>query len=81
MLREAIKEARSKYKVYFVTDTLWLAYGQGSGSTTYIPNITKYITNKSNDATYDSNVETLVKWSKTEKPLKQNEALAWVRGL
>lgn len=73
MLREAIKEARSKYEIYFVGNELWVAYGQGSGTTSYMPDIKRALNNKSGDERYDSNVDKIVGNLKFQKPLKVNK--------
>jgi hypothetical protein len=65
---------QSEYQVYFVDDELWLAYGQGSGSVSQIRNIKKAISNKRGDATYDSNVDKIVKYSENTKPMKTNKS-------
>lgn len=72
MLREAIHEARTKHEVYFVDDTLWVAYGQGSGTTSYMPDITRAINNKSGDERFDTNVDRIINDSNL-KPLKTNK--------
>lgn len=58
--------------VYYNKDSkeLWLSYAQGSGRTTQLPDIEKYLTNKSTDKNYDSSVDRLVKWSTQNKPMK-----------
>ena len=67
-----LKEA-TDYKIYFVKDTLWVAYGQGSGTTSYMPDISKYLTDKSSDKNFDDIVRNLKKFVDTTKPLKTNK--------
>ena len=74
MLKEIVEKVSSKYEVYFVKDTLWLAYGQGSGTTSYMPNIKKALSNKSGDRTYDFIVDRILeKYVPTHKPMKTNK--------
>ena len=65
-----VNEAK-EHQVYFCSNELWISSGQGSGMTSQFPKIERFITNKSGDKTYDSNVDRLVKWSKVEKPFKK----------
>lgn len=58
-------------KIYFETDTLWVAYGQGSGITSYMPDIKKYLTSDSDDTHYDSIVNKIEKFAEENKPLKK----------
>ncbi len=61
---------KTKDKVLYNTDSkeLWVTYGQGSGMTSYLPDLTKFITD--GDTNYDSIVHKLKKWAKETKPLK-----------
>ena len=63
--------ARTERKVYFEVDTLWVAYGQGSGITSYMPDIRKYLTTNSEDTHYDSLVHKLEEYSDNNRPLKE----------
>jgi len=72
MLKE-ILEKISEYKIYFIEDTFWVAYGDGSGSTTIFPKITKWLTNKKTSVNYDSNVDIIVKYTTYTTPLKSNK--------
>ena len=65
-----LKEAITEYKIYMIDDTFWVAYGQGSGTTTEIRNIKSFFTSKSDDSHFDSIVRQVVKASKTITPLK-----------
>jgi len=62
----------SKDYVLYNTDTkeLWVTYGQGSGITTYLPDITKYLTDKRGER-YDSIVPRILRWAKLNKPMKK----------
>jgi len=70
--RELIE--KSEYQVYLVQDELWVAYGQGSGSTTQLRDIKKFITDDRNDKHYDSNVSKLIKYANSNKPIKTNKS-------
>jgi hypothetical protein len=61
-------------KVIFVVDTLWVTYGQSSGTTSYMPNIKAYLTDNKDDEHYDSIVPKLLKFSHSNKPLKSNSS-------
>lgn len=61
-------------KIYFVGDELWVAYGQGSGSTSQFPSIKRAINNKSSDKNYDSNVDKILKYVKNNKAMKTNSS-------
>ena len=67
------KELFEKIKdnVLYNTDTkeLWVTYSQGSGITTYLPDLTKFITDGKTN--HDSIVNNLKKWSNNNKPLKK----------
>ena len=69
---DKISEA-SDEKIYYVKDELWIANAQGSGQTIQYRNINQAKSNKSGDRTYDSSVDKIVKWAKTNKPLKTNK--------
>lgn len=58
-------------EVYFTGKTLWVAYGQGSGTTAYNLDITRYLNSDKTDAGhYDDIVPKLAKFAKNNKPLK-----------
>ena len=61
----------SKYQLYILNNELWIANGEGSGTTAQIKDINKFLTNKSNDAHYDSIVDTIVRNISKIKPLKK----------
>lgn len=66
-----IVEATSEYKVYFQGKTLWVGYGDGSGTTTYNLDIKKYLNSDRSDTEhYDSIVDRILKATKNTKPLK-----------
>lgn len=59
------------YEVIYVKNELWLTYGQGSGTTTLLPDLKKYITNKKDDKNYDFLVDKIIKeYSSKVTPLK-----------
>jgi hypothetical protein len=68
MFKELFTESE-KYKVYFIDNTLWLAYGDGSGTTAQVDS-NSFITSKSGDKNYDYITNEIVKASKNIKPLK-----------
>ena len=59
--------------VYFEKDTLWVAHGQGSGTTTYMPDTKKYMTDKTGDKNFDSNVRKIVQWANKAKTMKKKK--------
>jgi hypothetical protein len=74
MFKELFTES-SEYEVYFIGDnsyiTLWLAYGDGSGTTKLVDKVDTYLTNKKEDKNYDSIVNDIVKkFVNRKKPLK-----------
>ena len=73
MLREIVEARGKDYKVFFQKDTLWVAYGEGSGTTSYMPDYTRALSNKNGDETYDTNVDKIVLWASFNKPLKSNK--------
>lgn len=68
MFKRFFTESKSD-KVYFEGKTLWSAYGQGSGMTSWLPDTTKFLTDASGK-NYDSIVSRLFKYSQNNKPLK-----------
>lgn len=64
---------KSQYKMYFEEDSLWLAYGQGSGSTTYMPRGLKAISNKKSDSSYDFNIDKIIEVTNELKPIKTSK--------
>lgn len=69
--REILQEKITEYKVYIEDKTLWVAYGQGSGTTAYNLDMKKYLNDDRTDtAHYDDIVSNIVKFAKTAKPLK-----------
>jgi hypothetical protein len=64
-------KAANNEKVYYVDGELWLAHGQDSGITMQLPNTSTYITNKKDDDHYNNFADKLVKWSNSNKPIKQ----------
>ena len=76
MFKEIFTE-KTQHKIYYQKDTLWVAHGEGSGITSYMPDITKYLTDKKNDSHYDSIVNNIVKALKDIKPIqtKKNATL------
>jgi len=61
-------------KVIYVDNELWVTYGQGSGQTSYLPDLTKYLTDKGDDKNFDSLVPKLSRFAKSNKPMKQNKS-------
>ncbi len=59
----------SDYKIYFEDNTLWVAYGQGSGATSYMPNIEKFLTS-GKGKNHDSIVDRLLTAASAMKPMK-----------
>lgn len=57
--KEFINE-QGNYKVYMIDKTLWLASGEGSGTTSEIRNMNTFLTNKDGDKNYDSIVDDVV---------------------
>mgnify|MGYP006899555132 CR=1 FL=1 len=69
-----ITTAKQDREVYFEKDTLWVAYGNGSGITSYMPDIKKFLSDDNSDAVhYDSIVPKLEEWSEYAKPLKKKD--------
>ena len=68
MFKELFTEAKQD-KVYFNDNTLWVAYGQGSGTTAYNLDIKKFLTDEKGK-NYDDIVSKLLKFSKGTKPMK-----------
>jgi len=73
-LKTILNEAFGKDKVYMLDNTLWVAYGPGSGNTKVIRNINSYLTDKPSDKNYDYTAELIVKWSSTAKAMKKKDA-------
>ncbi|MCD6435619.1 MAG: hypothetical protein J7L15_04460 [Clostridiales bacterium] len=62
---------KTEDQVYFQGDTLWAAYGEGSGTTSYNLDIKKYLNSDSSDTDhYDDIVQKILRYSKQAKPLK-----------
>lgn len=81
MFKEMFKEPKelnekTKYKIYYTNKELWVAYGQSSGTTSYWPDLSKFISNKTGDKEYDSNVDKIVQFAKenTAEALKTNKS-------
>ena len=70
---ERVDEA-TKNKLYFVEDEFWVAYGQGSGSTIYMPKGLKSVNNKKSDSGYDSDIDKVIEYTNEVKPLKTNSS-------
>jgi len=71
--KDFLTESKSD-KVIYVENELWVTYDQGSGMTAYLPDITKYLTDKGDDKNFDSLVPRLSKFAKANKPMKQNKS-------
>lgn len=61
---------KTEYKVYYVSNELWVAYGQGSGTTAYMPDTRKYLTDKKGDDHYDDIMRNIKKFAESTKPMK-----------
>jgi len=74
IIEEEIKilNETSKTVLYLLNGYFWLSYSPGSGTTLRIRG-RGYITDKSSDKNYDDGVSGIVKWSKTEKPIKKTK--------
>jgi len=70
-LSSLLKESNDK--VFVQDDYLWVSYSPGSGKTTSLRNPNTFITDKSGDSHFDSNVKDIVKWSETQTPLLKNK--------
>lgn len=71
--KQVVNEAIDKYKVYMVDNTFWVAYGDGSGTTSQIDNMNSFLTDKSKDSHYDNIVNQVVKFAKTAKAIKSKK--------
>lgn len=72
MFKELFTESKIEYKVYFEDKTLWVAYGQGSGTTAYNLDIKKFLSDdKSDKEHYDGIVANIVKFANSTKPMKE----------
>jgi len=69
MFTELFTES-TKYHMYFTKNTFWVAYGQGSGTTTMMYDIKKYLTDKPDDKNYDSILRNIIRAAKDTKPVK-----------
>ena len=67
----------SKYKIYMINNTLWVAYGNGSGTTTQLTSLKTYLIDNSDDSHFDSIVLQFVKATQDMTPLKSkgNQAI------
>ena len=66
-----LAERISEYKIYFQGNILWVAYGDGSGTTAYNLDIKKYLNDDRADTEhYDDIVATILKGIVTIKPIK-----------
>lgn len=72
-LKSLLKEGKSSDVVYVMDDYLWVSYSPGSGKTTPVRDLKKFITDKSGDSHFDSNAIDLVKWSKSNKAVLKNK--------
>lgn len=65
-------QEKTKDKVIYVNNTLWITYSQSSGTTIYLPDLKKYLTDDSSDTKhFDNAVKNLVKYGSENKALKQ----------
>jgi len=72
MFKKMFREMSEKteYQMYYQGDSLWVSYAPGSGSTAYMPNINKFLTDKAGDKNFDSVIRNIKKFMKDVKPTK-----------
>lgn len=59
----------SEYKIYMIDNTFWVAYGDGSGTTSVIKKMESFLTDKSGDSHYDTVVHNVLKFAKSAKAI------------
>lgn len=64
----------TKYKIYMIDNTFWVAYGDGSGTTAQVNNLNSFLTDKSDDSHYDSIVNNVLKFAKDAKAIQSKKS-------